>query len=323
MITPKQNVLETIHGGSPEYVPLTFEAIHIGGFFAGLDQPGQPGNDAFGVPWQVTKEGAIPQPGYVLFDDITQWKKHVVFPDLDAMDFRAMAAAERDAFPQPDRNQKLFSLITACGPFERLVAFMGFENALCALMLEPDECMNFFEAVSDYKVALTGKLIDAYNPDVFIMCDDIATARGLFMSPETYRRMIKPFHKRIVESATSRDVIFEMHCCGKCEEVIPDFIEIGAKMWHSAQTVNDISGILDKYAGQITVEGGWDSSGPVSYMGADDEMIREEVRRCLREYKKPGFILMPTMMNENGNSLFVGDDRLVALEDEWNKLRMF
>lgn len=148
-------------------------------------------------------------------------------------------------------------------------------------------------------------------------------AKQTFMSPDVYRELIKPFDKRIVDAVKARGVLFQRHCCGKCEDLLEDFVETGVRLWHSAQPMNDISGLLDKYRGRLAIEGGWDSSGPASYLWADEEMIREEVRRCMTEYKKPGFILMPTLLNERGNSLFVGDERLTSLEDEWRKHRCF
>lgn len=35
---------------------------------------------------------------------------------------------------------------------------------------------------------------------------------------------------------------------------------MGAKLWHSAQSMNDLKGIGKKYKGKLTIEGGWDSS---------------------------------------------------------------
>ncbi|MCG1026367.1 MULTISPECIES: uroporphyrinogen decarboxylase family protein [Dehalobacter] len=325
MMTPKQNALESIYGGKPEYVPLSHEDVQLAGM-ASLDQEAplmRNGTDIFGVPWVATKEGSIPKPGFMLFDDVTEWEKHVKIPDVASMDFKAMAEAEINRRPPSDGEEKLVEIMDGLGPFQRLVSFMTFEEALCALVMEPQACMDFFEAVTEYKIAYINKSIDAYNPDIYCLGDDNATARGLFMSPETFRKLIKPYWARMAEAVTKRGVLFNIHDCGKCEDIIPDMVEIGVSFWQSAQPMNDLAGILDKYRGQLAVEGGWDSSGPPSYIGADEEMIRAEVRRCLTEYKKPGFFLWPSIINERGNSVFVGDDRLGALKDEWLKYRMF
>ena len=98
---------------------------------------------------------------------------------------------------------------------------------------------------------------------------------------------------------------------------------MGVQMWQSAQPMNDLAGILDEYEGRFVIDGGWDSSGAPSMIGASVDDIRAEVRRCLTEYKKPGFILWPTLLNERGSAILVGDDRLADLRDEWEKYRYF
>lgn len=53
--------------------------------------------------------------------------------------------------------------------------------------------------------------------------------------------------------------------------------------------------------------GGWDTEGPCSFIGATEEQLREEVRRNMETYgKNGGFILVPVLLNEKGNSMMVG-----------------
>lgn len=321
-MNPKQNYLETIYGGKPEYVPMVGIDAHIGGLFGSLESPwGQDGIDTFGAPWVFTPEGVIPKPGFVMFDDISDWREYVKFPKMEDYDFNALYNAECAAVPQPDRNEKAYVLMNPVGMFDRLTTLMGFENALCALAMDPDECREYFEACADYKIAYYNKLIDIFNPDVLIYSDDVATARGLFMSHDMYVDLMKPAVKRIGDAVNARGVAFGIHCCGLCEEVVPDFVDVGARMWHSAQSVNNLPALLDRFKGKLAIDGGWDSSGAPSYIDASEECVREETRRCLREYKKPGYILTPLLMNEKGNSMFYGDDRMPAVIEEWMNLR--
>lgn len=81
---------------------------------------------------------------------------------------------------------------------------MGFENALVAIALEPEEVNAFFEALTDYKVAVLDYIIDAYHPDTITYFDDVATQLNLFISPDTYRGLIKPHHKRFAQECLKR-----------------------------------------------------------------------------------------------------------------------
>ncbi len=106
--------------------------------------------------------------------------------------------------------------------------------------------------------------------------------------------------------------------------LIGDYVEMGARLWHTAQTVNDIAGIERKYRGKLTIEGEWNSQGVPGMVEATEEDIRKETRRCLEEYgHEGGYILLPVLVDESGYSTMTGRDRrLPALADEWNRHRM-
>jgi hypothetical protein len=270
------------------------------------------------VNWVYTKEGSIPEPNNFMFDDIADWKNYVRFPDIDTLGIEEAAKME---MIDVNRDEIIINVYSGTGLFERLAAFMGFENALCSLVEDPDTCREFLEAFADYKIASLNKYIDVYEPDMITYCDDMATANGLFMSPKVYREVIKPSHQRIVEGVTSRGVIFTQHTCGRCEEIIEDYVEMGVKIWSSAQISNDLDGIMEKYQGRLIVEGGWDSTGPVSYNGSSVEDVIAETKRCARQYGPKGnYIFMPLLMNENGNSMIVGDPRIAPLLEAWHQV---
>jgi len=73
---------------------------------------------------------------------------------------------------------------------------------------------------------------------VQVVCqgDDIGMQSGLIISPELYRRFIKPCHRRIFEKIRSRTgaKIF-MHSCGSIFEIIPDLIELGVEALNPIQ----------------------------------------------------------------------------------------
>lgn len=315
----RENYFAMIEGRKPEFIPNAIEVYKIcilGSACA--DQRWQGGLDPFGVNWIATREGVIPEPNKFMFDDIADWKDYVKFPDVETLGIEEMAKME---MADIDRNEVIINVYSPTGLFERLVAFMGFENSLCSLVEKPEVCQEFFEAFADYKIACINKFIDVYQPDVITYLDDFATANGLFMSPKVYRQVIKPSHRRIVEAVTSRGVIFCQHTCGKCEKIIEDYVEMGVRIWNAAQIMNDLEGIQDKYKDRLIVEGGWDYQGPASYIDTPMEVLIEETKRCMRQYGQKGnYIFLPVLMNENGNSLIVGDPRLELVLKEFNQI---
>lgn len=327
MLTPRENALKMIYDEGPEYVPMTMECMRIVGmqFTPATEQPLGPfmpsGYDPFGIWWNVDYLGEIPDNSHFMFEDVTEWEKYVKIPDVDAIDFKGAAEKELEGV---DRSQQLLTYYSMCGIYERLAAFMGFENTLVALLEEPEACHDLLDVLTDYKIDVANHVIDAYAPDIYVDYSDIATERSLFMSPDTWREMIKPHQQRYIDAVKARGVIFEQHCCGRCEDVVDDWVDMGVTLWHCAQRVNDLAGIEARYRGKLTIEGGWDSQGKPGLLDATEEICRDEVDRCIDEYGHAGgFILLPIMTSEKGlSNRNMCDPRQPAVNDEWEKNRM-
>jgi len=322
-MSKKENGLAAYYGEKHDYVPYYGDDVALIGMAPVMTLEMPQVNDAkdyFGGTWMANYMGSIPKPGSYILEDIADWEKVVKFPDLDQYDFRAMAAAEM-ANPAFKPDEQVMTAWGAIGPFTRLDALMGTTGALCALVQDPDACKSFFERLSEHVIDYANRCIEAYHPDVYFLVDDVATAKSTFMSPEMYRELIEPATRVCAEAVRKHDIPVGMHTCGKCEEIIPDYVDMGISAWNSAQSMNDLTGILKE--GLITPEGGWDSTGPCSATDTTLELVAEETRRCLTEYKYPRFVFMPYIMNERGNSLFVGDDRLDAARQVWEEMRWF
>jgi hypothetical protein len=118
-------------------------------------------------------------------------------------------------------------------------------------------------------------LLKYFYGDIYELADDTAAHNCPFISPETYRKLVKPFHKREADLALDAGLKIGMHDCGKCEVFIDDWLDIGVKFWEPAQVVNDIMGIKKKYGRKLLITGGWDLQGPISYPETPDEQLRE------------------------------------------------
>jgi uroporphyrinogen-III decarboxylase len=220
---------------------------------------------------------------------VTEWKKKINFLDLDSYDW----SKEADECAAVDRDQLAVTYMSHVGVFERLAAFMGFENALVAMVEEPDAVNELYTTITDYKIKAIEKVAKHIKPDVLHCADDVATVRGLFMSPETYRTLIKPHHKRLFTAIRNMGIIPIQHICGKPEVIVEDIIDNGAAAWTVVQPCNDIKGLLAKYRDRLSFEGGFDSQGPSGIPGASAEVLENEVKRCYDEYSgKKGYIFL-------------------------------
>lgn len=289
----KENFMDFLHHKPTKMIPNFLASVAMAGFGA---LPGPwfekgplgGGYDGFGVRWITPASGGgapIPAPNEFVLDDICDWEDVIKFPDLEAFDW---AADAESALASVDRNEKVVDFGMGNGVFERLAAFMGFEDALCAMVTDPDEVYALLEKLTDWKIAYAKKVKEYYNPDTITYYDDVATERDLFMSPETYRNLIKPHHKRFAMAVREMGILPVYHCCGKAESIIEDMIDSGWAAWTSVQPSNDIAALAEKYGDQIGMIGGYDTIGKPARVDVTREEIRTEVRRCLDAYGKAG-----------------------------------
>lgn len=289
MITSKENLFLALEHKKPEWVPSQAEMIMCGGAEETFENgPLGGGKDGFGVEWIATRSSGgqgTPAPNQCQFEDVTEWEDKVVFPDLDAYDWESAAKVQLAA-----GNPEIQLVEYQCWnwSFLRLTHLMGFENALCAMIEDPEACLAFFDAVADYKIRLAERAAHYFKPDMITSFDDVATERGLFMAPDVYRELIKPSHTKVNQAIREMGILPAVHCCGNCEEILPDFIDEGNVAWSSAQPVNDIEGILRKYGDKITVIGGYDTNGKPAQPSASLEEIKAEVHRAIDAYAPYG-----------------------------------
>ncbi|MDR0388535.1 MAG: hypothetical protein LBH73_00515 [Spirochaetaceae bacterium] len=323
----RENYLRALRHEETEYVPLNGWTSGGGdAALTGLLLPFDAGNestgfrDGYGVRWEASEAAGgarLPAPGEFILKDVTRWKKDITIPDVEQCDWQKIAEQEYALF-NIDRDKQVLYFLSSNGVWERLAALMGFEEAMIALMEEPEVCTELFTAITDYKIRLAEKAAKYYKADVFIHFDDLATERNLFMSPETYRKLIKPHHKRLCEAVKNFGMLPVQHTCGYAESCVDDYIETGAAAWNAIQPRNDIAGLLDKYGDRFSFEGGFDTTGKPGHSDASIEDVTAEVERCFREYGgRKGFIFWPFLLS----TVEKAAEKNAAIVETANRLR--
>lgn len=307
MLTPKENELLLLTGQRPERFVLRYDEDEFVG--PGERPPmGQDGPDWFGVPWESDPYSKAPsvKPGWVLFDDIADWREKVVWPDIDAFDWQDYA----DRFTAHwDRENKLSNLSVMSGHFERMHFLMGFENALCAFYEDPEEVKAFFAAVTDYKLRYYAKVKEYLKPDILCQHDDWGTNKNMFFSPEMWREFIKPEVKKLVDWVHANGMRYEQHSCGCIQPIIGDLIELGVDILQPFQVpANDRKECMARYGNKIIFRGGANNqfiTNPIT----TEEQIRQEVRETLDDMVPVGGFI-PVFMVGRGREDKICEDEV-------------
>ena len=293
-LTEKENFKLLLDGQQPEWVPVFSFGPRSDGkpvpvmtvfpelLAASTRAPGR-AQDVFGVTYVPVADAAgakLPEPNNFILKDIRQWRDVIKAPDLSGIDWEAMA--KRDLALTPiDRNETMLCFGSHFGYFQYLMAFMGFNEGLCAMYEEPEEVKALMEYLCDFFCTVIESCIDYYKPEMYDMCDDIAAWNSPFISREMYQELIKPFAARQAKIAQDRGLPIYMHCCGHCEEFIDDWREFGVSIWNPAQTVNDLAGIKEKYGNSFIICGGWDGRDELLRPDITEAEVKDSVYRTI------------------------------------------
>jgi len=167
----------------------------------------------------------------------------------------------------------------------------------------PDFIYRVFEAQCEIALENLRKLYKAVGnrvTAVFVTGTDFGTQRGPVMSIATYRKLYKPFHKRVndwIHENTSWKTF--IHSCGSIEPLIPEFIDAGFDILNPVQTSAanmDPRMLKRKYGEKITFWGGGIDTQHTLPFGTPEE-VRSEVRERIRIFAPGGGYVFNTIHN--------------------------
>lgn len=263
----------------------------------------------FHEPSQVS---SMPLEDDVVIKDIEEWDKYLQFPDIDkASDWERCAQLDTANW---DRENKISSVIIVNGLFEAFHMARGIEDALCDLVANPDEVGECLSALADHQVRVIQHVAKYYKPDKIQFHDDYGNAKNIFMNMDTWRALIKPNLKKIIDAAHECGLIYEHHSCGYVVPVIPELIELGADGWNPVQFLNHPYDLQKQYGDKLTFVGGFDDAITNNSFKSDDE-VREALRAGLQNMERRSWIASPAFIADVGyrNKIWV------EMLDEYNR----
>jgi uroporphyrinogen decarboxylase len=127
--------------------------------------------------------------------------------------------------------------------------------------------------------------------DILVMGDDLGMQRGPQISPDTYRELFLPRHKRIYSYAKQHSgAAIMLHSCGGLYPLIPSLIEAGVEILNPVQTSArnmEPERLKREFGADLTFWGGGCDTQGVLIRGAPDQ-VREDVRRRIEVFAPGG-----------------------------------
>jgi uroporphyrinogen decarboxylase len=168
------------------------------------------------------------------------------------------------------------------------------------LILDPDFVSALLDKILEINLVATGRFLDLVGDyiHVYRTGDDLATQKGPMMSPETYRKLLKPRYKKyfdFVKSKTDAKIFF--HSCGNVIDLLDDLIEVGVDIINPVQVsaMGDTSALKARFGDRVVFWGAVDTHRALPYGSVED--VKAEVRRRIRDLGQGGGLVLSSVHN--------------------------
>lgn len=195
--------------------------------------------------------------------------------------------------------------------FETAWYMRGLENMLADMMLSPELAAYHLDRITAMS-ASNAAFVAECGADILYTGDDIATQRGMMMSPDSWRTWLKPRLGAVYAAAREKkpDIEIWYHSDGDCRDVIPDLIEIGVTILNPIQPeCMDPVWVKREYGRDLCL---WGTIGTQTTLPfGTPKSIRETVKRMIDEcggdgglFVAPTHVIEPEVPWENIEALY-------------------
>ena len=308
-ISPRENFQRVLKRDNPRWVPTSLGDFNftMGGVLTGLPDirfdytERVDWTDLFGCVWEWVPSagGSMLKPHHPpVLDDITEWEKKIVWPDLS--EERIKACCE-EYMSQPyfhSEKMNMFDLGQGCT--ERLVAVLGgYGEAMLALAEEPDACREFMAELSRFHCEMYDKVNKYFPTDMVMYHDDWGTERETFFGERMMDEIVYGPNEIFFKHVKDTGVAVLFHTCGCVTRFVPYAISLGADFMQIQTRANDVVSYKEKYGDK---------------MGFDIYMIHQagedyaaDIKRSIDEMGKGGGLFC---------TIFGGDEKTL-----WNGMQ--
>jgi len=302
MLNAKENWLEAINFGKPDYVPMGNENIWYSILFDNSIKK-ENWTDLWGIDWKVEMKGTSPFPKGNPLSDIRNLDNYH-FPSASELIINMDSLNKSKTI---DRSTKVISGNFTYLLFERAWALMGMESFFEAIYEYPEELRFILHKIAEFTKDGFDRLIEC-GVESISFSEDLGSQRALMISPKHFEEFFIPEYQYIFETAIKENVMINFHSCGCIDEIAGMIADLGVTELNPIQArANNLRKVKNDTFGKMALSGAIDSQ--MLIIGTPEE-VKEETQRVI-EILKPGggYVcapdqLMPDMKEENLKALW-------------------
>jgi len=241
--------------------------------------------------WTTAEVDALPWPSYCEAD---------------------LAAGMMASIAQAKAEGKVAAVGLECTVFELAWYLRGMEDLFMDLAMGEGPAEGLLDRMMHRSIA-AARASGMAGADLVCLGDDVGTQRGMMMSPEQWRSVLKPRLAQVVEAARSTGVRWiRYHSDGDIRPIIPDLIEIGVNILNPVQPECMNYADLARQYGQDLAFFGMIGTQTTMPFGTEAQ-VRQVTKQLIADHRRYGYrlIVAPTHVLEPD----VPWENIVALVD--------
>lgn len=173
--------------------------------------------------------------------------------------------------------------------YEMYWRLRGIEMALLDMVEDPGFASEMLKRCADFSAELSRAAVERFDLDWLWTGDDVSSQFSMLMSPEMWRKLIRPHLAHIVAVGKSRGLWVAYHCCGALRPIIQDLIEIGIDVLNPVQCNcpgMDPLELKADFGNQMAFMGGVDTQGLLPNATVDE--VRRATARLIEGMTRDG-----------------------------------
>ena len=307
----RENILKAIRFEIPDYVPMTFhindacwnhyshdflhELMETHPFlfpyfsrpvgkkvinYAACAIKDTPFIDDWGYKWETSENGIT---GTVTAHPLQNWETFNNYTPPSADNCMGLGPVDWTEVTLEMENKKKNDEIAIGGlrhghTFLQLCDIRGYQNLIYDMADSDPNLDKLVEMVYDFNRQIVDKYTDM-NIDIITYAEDLGMQKGPMLSPNNFRKYIKPSYQRLISPAKKKGMLIHMHSDGDLHDLIDDIIDSGVDVINLQDLVNGIDWIANKFGGKTCIDLDIDRQS-ITVNGTPkeiDELIKQEV----------------------------------------------
>ncbi len=261
---------------------------------------------------------ATSTPGYVEFavKDRRSWEE---YKPLLRWDERRLDWASELARFRSEKEAGWFCHFAGAMDYDRSQGIMGSERLLMAMVDDPEWVREVFATGVQLLIDGAEKMMGrGFAFDGAFLYDDMGYRNGPLFSPQMYRELLFPFHKRIVDFFHGRGLKVILHSCGCVKPLIPDLNKAGFDCLQPLEVKAgmDLVELKKLYGSQLAFMGGID----VWLLALGDPgQLEQEIRRKFAAAMSNGAYIYHSDHSVPDNVSFANYCRVMELVERYGR----